>query len=509
MALAWSAGLLVEAVVIAVLTWAVVRLAVFLRQFYLLYKGAAQFPSLPKHWLWGTIPTLREMGRANFSRYLVEQTKKHGKAFVFWRGSLCPEVFVTHSETVGQILKTSEPKNQRFKAGYTLSKPWLGDGLLISNGKKWERNRKLLTPAFHFNVLQPYIKVYNDAVDNLLPKFHKASKTAESFEVFDPMALCTLDVMLRCAFSYEDNIQRKAGLHPYVRAVKRLANLISNRGLKPHMRIDWLYALTTDGKEFNQLCDYVHGFADKIIEARRSTLESVPDVARKRHLDFLDILLAARDEFGEGLSKEDIRAEVDTFLFEGHDTTASAASWALYALAKYPDVQEKVYREVHEILGDRESLEWPDIPKLKYTSLFIKEVMRMYSPVPGIGRELSKPLEIDGKEVPAGTVIIISLRTLNHNPEVWESPEEFRPERFSEDKFSSRDPYSFVPFSAGPRNCIGQTFALNEEKVIVSRIVNKFRIVLDKEHPIVMIPELIMRAEHGIKVKFFPRNQDK
>ncbi|XP_064601167.1 cytochrome P450 4B1-like [Liolophura sinensis] len=223
------------------------------------------------------------------------------------------------------------------------------------------------------------------------------------------------------------------------------------------------------------------------------------DVIRKTHLDFLDILLAARDDNGVGFSKVDMRAEVDTFSFEGHDTTANGTSWAIYALAKYPDIQEQVHREVREVLGDRKDYSWADLQKLTYTSMFIKEVLRMFSPVPGIGREVSKPLVNDGVELPFGMTIIISLFVMHHNPD------EFRPERFAKEKFSRRDPYSFVPFSAGPRNCIGQNFSMNEEKVLLARIVNRFRLELDTDHDIVMIPELIMRAQNGIKVNVYPR----
>ncbi|XP_064600699.1 ultra-long-chain fatty acid omega-hydroxylase-like [Liolophura sinensis] len=501
-----SLGLVAGTIAIPLLIWVcgcVYRLVKVLWSFQ---TAAAKIHNLPRHWLLGTLPKIKEIGYPNMLPYFVEEVKKHKlKTLIFWRGRFNPNVLVTHPKSVGEILRTTEPKNRSFQAIYNLIQPWVGEGLLVSSGRKWERNRKLLTPAFHCKALQPYQKVYNEAADILLSKFKKASCTGESFEVFDPVALCTLDVMLRCAFSFEDNIQEKGGLHPYVRAVKRMATLIVQRDLQPLNYINWIYALTKDGQEFKQHCDYVHTFADEIIEKRQHQLLSESDVNKKPHLDFLDILLAARDEDGVGFSRVDMRAEVDTFLFEGHDTTASGTSWAMYALAKYPDIQEKVYQEVRDVLGDRKDVEMPDLQKMTYTAMFIKEVFRMYTPVPIIGREVSKPLVIDGVELPVGMKIIISLFIMHHNPDVWENPEEFRSERFAEDKFSSRDPYSFVPFSAGPRNCIGQNFALNEEKVLVARIVNGFRLELDTDHEIVMVPELVMRSQNGIKVKVYPR----
>ncbi|XP_064601467.1 cytochrome P450 4B1-like [Liolophura sinensis] len=235
-------------------------------------------------------------------------------------------------------------------------------------------------------------------------------------------------------------------------------------------------------------------------------LDKNPDAPKKSHLDFLDILLTAEDEHGVGLSTEDIRAEADTFLFEGHDTTASATSWTLYALAKYPDMQERVREEVDELLGDRTYLEWNDLSNLKYTSLFLKEVLRVYPPVPVVSRQTTKPCVIDGVTIPPGMVLQLAIMLVHRNADVWENPEEFRPERFMSETFLTRDPYCYVPFSAGPRNCIGQNFAFNEEKVVICRIVKKFKIVLDESHPVTIVPELVLRAKEGIKLKFIPRS---
>lgn len=263
--------------------------------------------------------------------------------------------------------------------------------------------------------------------------------------------------------------------------------------------MDLIYFSLPSGRRFKELCNYVHDFADSIIASRKQALLKDPEQLKKRRLDFLDILLTARDEHDMGLTDMEIRAEVDTFLFEGHDTTASALSWAIYCLAKYPKEQQKVYEEVTDVLKDKEYLEWEDLPKVKYLQLFIKEVMRYHSPVPLISRILTKDTQFGDVMLPEGSVLDVGIVFMNHHPDVWSDHDIFNPERFRDER-GDKDPYSYVPFSAGPRNCIGQNFAMNEQKVILSRLVKRFRIKLDEKHEVKPLPEVVMRAKDGIKV---------
>ena len=180
--------------------------------------------------------------------------------------------------------------------------PWLGNGLLISSGPKWSRNRKLLTPGFHFDVLKPHMDVYHQAADVLISKFQEASSSG-SVEIFKPVSLCTLDVMLRCAFTFNSDVQNKD--NQYVAAVNEIALLLLDRGFKPWMYLDSLYYRSANGKRFKELCDYVHGFADELTNTRRSAIKEKSNI-KKKYVDFLDILLLAKDENDEGLTDEEI-----------------------------------------------------------------------------------------------------------------------------------------------------------------------------------------------------------
>nr|KAG5700597.1 hypothetical protein BaRGS_015393 [Batillaria attramentaria] len=385
-----------------------------------------------------------------------------------------------------------------------------GDGLLVSEGKKWERNRRLLTPGFHFEILRGYIPIYNRVVEVLMDKCERQSHGEVYVEVDNPVLVAALDNMLRCTLSYEDNIQEKGGNHPYLKAVRILGQLLIKRSLNPLLYPDFIYSRTKDGKVNKELCDYVHDFAMRIITSRKQKLAEKEDDDKantKRHLDFLDILLTARDEEGHGLTDREIRDEVDTFMFAGHDTTSTTLGWCLYALGSYPDIQQRVYEDVHKVMGDRTEVTWEDLSGFQYLPLFIRETMRRYTPVPGISREVSSPLSLDGVDIPKGVVTDVPLYQLHNNPHVWKEPEKFCPERFEKSVFADRDPYIYVPFSAGPRNCIGQNFAMNEIKTMVARIVHRFQLEADPSidpHP---YPDVTLRAKNGIHIKFTRRSQ--
>ena len=438
---------------------------------------------LPMHWLWGNVPYIMDRGE-RFRVWITHVQKAKAKMSRFWVGPAIMLVNVYHPDTVKKILK--EPKNMGV---YRLLKPWIGDGLLVSGGKKWLRNRRLLTPAFHYEILKSYIQISNTCLDIMLDQWLTSAENKQPVKVFDSISFLTLDILLQCAFSYKSDCQRTRTNAPYVNAMYTLLLLAVNRFLNPLHHIDWIYWLTADGREMRRQCNIVHEQSERVIKERKKALglESIGadhdralEIARqqRKYLDFLDILLTAADEDGNGLTDLEVRDEADTFMFEGHDTTTSGMSWTLYCLAKYPEHQEKIREEVRSVLMGREWLEYDDLKDLKYTLWCIKEAMRLYPPVIEIHRRLSKDTELDGIVVPKGTQVSASMPALHRHPDIWESPDEYDPLRFHPSNADGRDPYAYLPFAAGHRNCIGQNFALNEEKTVIAMIINKFYLSL-------------------------------
>ena len=496
-------AILVLLVVLA--TWRLVPAILEYRRKCLLVKS---IPGWPTHWLLGNLLQLFPTEKIFYKWIDYIEAERH-KVTCTWLGPSVIVIGMHHPDAVKQVLKA--PKSDFI---YSALLPWLGEGLLVAKGEKWARNRRLLTPAFHFAILKPYVSVYNSCLEMFFQKWTDSARNNQSVLVFDTVSLLSLDIILKCAFSYSSKCQGVENKHLYIAAVYKLCDLITTRFLNPLNFYDWIYNLTPSGRRVKHLCNLVHRHAEEVIYKRRKALrldnteasierkEVFAAVAKQeRYLDFLDILLSSEDEEGNGLTDIEIRSEVDTFMFEGHDTTTSGTSWTLYCLAKYPEHQEKVREEVRRVLDGREWLEYDDLKKLQYTQWCIKEAMRLYPPVDKIVREANQDLEVCGYTIPKGVQILIAIFSLHRHPDVWENPHDFDPLRFHPNAVDKRDPYAYMPFSAGPRNCIGQNFAMNEMRVVVASIVHRFNFSLENKDPPELVPYIVLRPKEDIRLK--------
>ncbi len=215
----------------------------------------------------------------------------------------------------------------------------------------------------------------------------------------------------------------------------------------------------------------------RLAEKATSKEEEIKTDSRRR-LAFLDMLISNFSE--EKMTLDDLQEEVDTFMYAGHDTNAISLSWTLYLLGRHPDVQRKVQAEVDAIFGDDETIEVDadHLGRMNYTEQVIKESLRLFPPVPMVLRKLPEDVEMDGHLIPAGTTCSVMIFAMHRNPEVWPRPDSFEPERFDKTNpdASSRHPFAFVPFSAGPRNCIGQRFAMFEQKLLLAHLMRSFHV---------------------------------
>ena len=483
------------AILVVLLTYfALSSLCPALWQFYRKCKALRPIPGWPTHWFWGNLLQydMTEATRIKLTKFVQDNRLK---IYRVWFGPIFPIVCVCHSSSVQEVIKL--PKD---KYTYSCFRPWLGDGLLISEGKKWFRNRRLLTPAFHYEILKGYVPVVNTCLEVFLDKWATAAKENKGVFVFDDVSKLSLDILLRCSFSSETNCQL-SDKHSYVSAVPKLALFICERFHTLLHQNEFIYSLTAKGRAFKATCKIAHDYTEAVIRERKEALKAQKRKDQpKKYLDFLDILLTAQDEDGKGLTDAEIRDEADTFMFEGHDTTTSGMSWTLYCLAQYPEHQDKIREEVRNVLMGREWLEYEDLKKLEYTTWCIKEAMRLYPPVTEILRETTADIEIAGHVIPPGVMISIDVLRLHYNPDVWENPDEFNPLRFHPSHAEGRHPYAYIPFSAGYRNCIGQNFALNEERMVIASVVSRFHLAVDESHKVETVKQLIYRAKYDIKL---------
>ncbi|XP_055614296.1 cytochrome P450 4c3-like, partial [Uranotaenia lowii] len=429
------------------------------------------------------------------------------------------------------------PKHIEKSHDYEFLKPWLGTGLLTSQGKKWHPRRKILTPAFHFKILDDFVDIFQEQSAVLVSRLEREVGNEKGFNCFPYVTLCALDIVCETAMGRLVNAQMNSDSE-YVKAVYQIGSIVQNRQQKIWLQPDFIFKRTQDYRNHQRCLSILHEFSNRVIRERKeeirkqklsnnNNIDSVADsntgsgngfsnnnnnnaeeFGRKKRLAFLDLLIEASQD-GAVLSNEDIREEVDTFMFEGHDTTSAAISWILLLLGAEPAIQDRIVEEIDQIMGgDRERFPtMKELNEMKYLECCIKEGLRLYPSVPLIARKLVEDVQIEDYVIPAGTTAMIVVYQLHRNPEVFPNPDKFNPDHFLPENCRGRHPYAYIPFSAGPRNCIGQKFAVLEEKSIISAVLRKYRIeAVDRRENLTLLGELILRPKDGLRIKISRRN---
>ncbi|KAH0509177.1 Cytochrome P450 4B1 [Microtus ochrogaster] len=479
-----------------------------------LARALDSFPGPPTHWLFGHALEIQKLGSLD---KVVSWSQEFPYAHPLWLGQFVGFLNIYEPDYAKAVYSRGDPKAPDV---YDFLLQWIGKGLLVLHGPKWFQHRKLLTPGFHYDVLKPYVAIFAESTHLMLDKWEKKASEKKSFDIFCDVGHMALESLMKCTFGKGDS-----GLghrdNSYYKAVSELTLLVQQRIESLQYHNDFIYWRTPHGRRFLKACQIAHDHTDQVIKERKAALKDEKEqkkIQQRRHLDFLDILLGVRDESGLEMSDADLRAEVDTFMFEGHDTTSSGISWFLYCMALYPEHQQRCREEVREILGDKNSFQCSqvyrvagrdDLAKMTYLTMCMKECFRLYPPVPQVYRQLNKPVTfVDGRSLPAGTVLCdltqrYCLSGLGGQTGcgLWGffcQDLVFDPLRFSPENVSGRHPFAYMPFSAGPRNCIGQQFAMSEMKVVTALCLLRFEFSLDPSKLPIKLPQLVLRSKNGI-----------
>ncbi|CAI4222863.1 unnamed protein product [Auanema sp. JU1783] len=432
------------------------------------------------------------------------------RACRIWLGGL-PFVLLYGADEAEAVLGSQKMLNKTLQYGFL--SVWIGQGLLISEPKKWRGRRKLLTPTFHYDILKDFVEVYNRHGNTLVEKFQELSKKDIFTDIFHTISYCTLDVICEAALGVCIDAQRKPN-SPYLEAVFQMKYILQQRMVKPQYYPDFLFYTFGAGKDQDKNVKILHDFTGNVIRARKEKADAAGGVQKlleqetaegRRRMAFLDLMLDMNVK-GD-LDVEGIQEEVDTFTFEGHDTTSAAMNWFLHLMGTNPEVQANVHKEIDEVIGEFDrDITYEDLGKLKYLEACIKETLRLYPSVPIIARQCVEDLHLKNNLIiPAGTSVVIIPSMIQKDPRYWDDPEIFRPERFIDGEL--KHPYAYIPFSAGSRNCIGQRFAIMEEKCILALIMKNLRVEsLKRTHHMRVAAELIIRPLDGNHIKFHPRS---
>jgi cytochrome P450 len=355
---------------------------------------------------------------------------------------------------------------QDNRYNYTKGTMWntlrriFSNGLLASEGDFWLRQRRLMQPAFHRQRLAALTTLMTDAVTQMLDRWEPFAENNQTISISEEMIKVALQLLLKTLFSRgvtEDEI------HTLASSFEQALKLV-NRRL-------WLFFLPErlplpGDQRFRDAIGAIDRIIYRLIEERRQSTEEIDDL--------LSMLLEARDEeTGETMDDKQLRDEIFNLFLAGHETMALTITWTWYLLHQHPEVMRKVQQEVDNALGDRRPT-FEDLPKLKYTLSVIEETMRLYPVAWIIPRAIQETELIDGYRLKPGSTVLICTYTLHRNPEFWENPDQFIPERFLAERTVDR--FAYMPFGAGPRLCIGNNFALMEMQLMVALTMQRYHL---------------------------------
>uniref|UniRef100_A0A0K0DZI4 Cytochrome P450 n=1 Tax=Strongyloides stercoralis TaxID=6248 RepID=A0A0K0DZI4_STRER len=423
----------------------------------------------------------------------------------FWLGPY-PLIAPLHPETAEKILSSTEIL--RKGPEYSILSEWLKTGLLTSWGDKWKSRRRLLTPTFHFHILKEFMKVFNKESKILIEELSKSDEKNVEIDVFPYMKRCALDIICDTSMGRKVDAQTNHN-HPYVLAVQNL-NIMSFKYLRmPWLWIKPIWYLSGNGYKYDKSLKLVKDFTKQIINEKLNDLKKInnfkninvnENITNEKKKAFLDLLIEKVEE--GNLNYEDICEEVDTFMFEGHDTTSANLSWTIWCLAHNPECQNKLIKEIDEIFDNSDrDITFDDLSQLKYLEMCIKESLRIFPSVPLFSRMVEKNFTLEEYVIPKGSTIVISPLLIHKNPNIFKNPSIYDPNNFLPENISQRSSYAFIPFSAGPRNCIGQKFALYEEKVVLTWFFRNFTVTSNEQFDFtVPCPEIILKPSKGIPV---------
>lgn len=444
-------------------------------------------PGPPTRWL--GLPLIGEIQRDLLGFYRRLQ-RDYGDAVFLQLGPYRDFSFF-HPDQIREVLIEKAKSFVRFERPLQVLRQWNGDGVLITEGETWLRHRRILQPAFHVRRFDAYAQAVVEATETQFTTVSKPSATLD-FEV--AMTELTTSVICRTMFGSDFG----EGLADLRRAVKVLSKVAVEEMFQPFTWPDWLPLRGKADKRWAMaLIDRtVRGF----IQQRRAAGGDAGDL--------LSMLLLAADEDGDGrrLTDEQARDQCVTILLAGHDTTAAGLTWLGWVLATHPDIAERLAAEVDRVLGGRPPT-FADLPQLGAVERAVKESLRLYPPAIAVfARKAVQDVEIGGWTVPRNSVVRLMTYITHHDPRWFPDPERFDPDRFLPERFANVPACAYVPFGAGPRVCLGQSFAMMEMTLISTLLLQRFRLTpAPGQTTPALDPSMSLRPIGGMRLTLTPR----
>lgn len=388
----------------------------------------------------------------------------------------------------------------------------LRDAVSIVEDENWKRIRSILSPSFTSGRLKEMYKIMLQHSGNLINSLQKKVDADEVIEVKEVFGPYSMDVVTSTAFSVDvDSIN-----HPSDPFVANIKKMVKFSFLNPLLVLIVLFPFLQPLLEkMNysffppEVLEFFYNFL-RSIKSDRSTKED------SNRVDFMQLMVNAEVSDGnsedgnlsKGLTDKEILAQAMIFIFAGYETSSSTMGFTAYLLATHPNIQQILQQEIDETFPNKGKPTYEALMQMEYLEMVINESMRLYPIANRLERVSKTSVEIEGVTIPKGTVITVPVYALHRDPDLWPNPEEFKPERFSKENKDNIDPYAYLPFGAGPRNCIGMRFAQLMMKLALVEILQKFTLVTCKETdlPLVLGVDGFTTPKNPIKLKLEPRD---
>jgi cytochrome P450 len=360
-----------------------------------------------------------------------------------------------------------------------------GEGLVVSDGAFWERQRRLVQPVFHHKRLAAISASITAETQGTMDSWNHAADLGEPFDVASEMRTLTTRILLQALFSSQSDEDRKALSHCAAILLGDVNDRMSS--MAPSIYDCLLPRTIRRSRAIRTLDKLVY----RIIAERRRGGEDRGDM--------LSLLLLVRDkDSGREMGDRQVRDEVMTLLLAGFESTSNALSWTWYLLAKNPRVERRLKAELDEVLAGRMPT-FADLLRLTYTKMVMEESLRLYPPAYKFTRQAIEDDEIGGYAIPAGSLVIMSP-WVTHRSHFWPNPESFEPERFSPDSAEERPRFAYFPFGGGQRSCMGVEFAMMEARLVLAMVAQRYRLSLVDGHHVAPRAALTLQPRNGVRV---------
>ena len=439
-------------------------------------------PSRSGHFFWGVLP---EFQKDNLK--LFTEVAKMGDV-VHMRFGFTHMYQVNHPDGIQHVLQFNNKNYSRDSFGNNLVKLVSGINLFTSDGHYWLNQRRLMQPSFHRRNYDHFGQIMTDATLRMMEHWQTIIHENEYLNMHHEMTRLTMEVVGQALFSVDLSDASNVLGNAFMTTTAHVQHRFNHPFYPP------LFIPTRLNREVNRAMRDVERILQEMIDDRRRTGE--------RKEDMMTMLMEARyEDTGEPMNDEQLRNELGVMIGAGQETTSNLLTWIFHLLSTNPEVEAKLLEEYERVLGGRVPT-MADLPHLTYSKMMVDEALRLYPPAWAVSTRVA--LEDDviiGYRVPKGGNVFISPYVLHHDPRFWDDPEQFIPERFTEDKVETRHKYAYIPFGAGPRKCIGNTFALTETYLILATLLPKYRLTTQPGYKVEPAAEFTLRVKGGLPMR--------